>query len=118
MEEAIKSKNLKCSKALLLWELMETTKSLWKRSGLKQGLSISVDKKSTITEESISVTYKQMFCPICVSYDCSVHQLPASASTHNYQYARNEDPTHSIALKSSSLQQLLHRYRQLLLQNP
>ena len=55
-------------------------------------ISISLDQGEPINLENLSKTMKQLFCPICLIYDCQTHLLSASALHNHFQYVRRFDP--------------------------
>lgn len=55
-------------------------------------LSVSLDLGDPINLQNLSKTMKQLFCPLCLVYDCQAHLLSASAVHHHFQYVPPFDP--------------------------
>lgn len=56
-------------------------------------ISISLDQGEPINLQNLSKTMKQLFCPICLVYDCQTHLLSASSVQQHFQYVRPFEAT-------------------------
>jgi hypothetical protein len=112
LNELRKKRSPKCRASAFFYKVLEVKRFMANGCNkLNPHFSISLDRGDKITLENLSKTMKNLFCSICMVYDCQRHLVPTSAIENNFQYIREFDIRHRLEnRKRSSLrlfQQLL-----------
>jgi len=73
-------------------------------------MAVSLEKGEEVTLENLSKTMKNLFCPICLVYDCMRHLIPANVIDNNFQYVRGQSTRYHLEMKKKTAVDLLNKF--------
>lgn len=91
-------------------KVLEVKRFMERSDGINSMITVSLEKGQQVTLENLSKTMKNLFCPICLVYDCMRHLIPVNVVDNNFQYVRAQNTRYHLERKKKTAVALLHKF--------